>query len=187
MSQSLSFLLRSSAAQKNFLIDFILSQNPKLFLAFFTIYVRISGWEEYQFMFTIREGLAAIDFSKVTAMLAATHWSPGITEEEVRKGAENSALVTGAFREDGTQIGYARVVSDKTRFAYLMDVIVEESCRASGIGEQMISYLLNHPELKDVYQWMLVTTYAHDFYEKCGFTRTARANDLMEIRKPRPR
>ena len=96
-------------------------------------------------MFTIREGLAAIDFSKVTAMLAATHWSPGITEEEVRKGAENSALVTGAFREDGTQIGYARVVSDKTRFAYLMDVIVEESCRASGIGEQMISYLLNHP------------------------------------------
>ena len=138
-------------------------------------------------MFTIREGLAAIDFSKVTAMLAATHWSPGITEEEVRKGAENSALVTGAFREDGTQIGYARVVSDKTRFAYLMDVIVEESCRASGIGEQMISYLLNHPELKDVYQWMLVTTYAHDFYEKCGFTRTARANDLMEIRNPRPR
>lgn len=138
-------------------------------------------------MFTIREGLAATDFTKVTALLAATHWSPGITEEEVRKGAENSALVIGAFLEDNTQIGYARVVSDKTRFAYLMDVIVEEPRRAFGVGEQMVSYLLNHPDLKDVYQWMLVTTYAHDFYEKCGFSRTSRPNDLMEIRRPRPR
>ena len=137
-------------------------------------------------MFTIREGLQIIDFPKVTSMLAATHWSPGISEAEVRKGAENSTLVIGAFQEDGTQIGYARVLSDKTRFAYLMDVIVEEPFRASGVGEAMISYLLHHPELQDVYQWMLITTHAHEFYEKCGFVRTSRPRDLMEIRKPRP-
>ena len=127
-----------------------------------------------------------MDFSKVIALLAATHWSPGISEAEVRKGAENSTLVIGAFQEDGTQIGYARVLSDKTRFAYLMDVIVAEPHRASGVGEAMISHLLHHPELADVYQWMLITTYAHEFYEKCGFTRTSRPGDLMEIRKPRP-
>lgn len=138
-------------------------------------------------MFTIREGFDAIDFSKVTSMLSATHWSPNISEAEVKKGAENSAVVIGAFLEDGTQIGYARAVSDKTRFAYLMDVIVEEAYRDSGIGEQIVSYILNHPDLTDVYQWMLVTTYAHSFYEKCGFQRTSRPGDLMEIRKPRPR
>ncbi len=137
-------------------------------------------------MFTIREGLQEINFPKVTALLAATHWSPGISEAEVRKGAENSTLVIGAFLEDGTQIGYARVLSDKIRFAYLMDVIVEEPYRASGVGEAMVSYLLHHPELADVYQWMLITTYAHEFYEKCGFTRTSRPGDLMEIRRPRP-
>ena len=124
-------------------------------------------------MFTIREGLQEMDFSKVTALLAATHWSPGISEAEVRKGAENSTLVIGAFQEDGTQIGYARVLSDKTRFAYLMDVIVEEPHRASGVGEAMISHLLHHPELADVYQWMLITTYAHEFYEKCGLPAPA--------------
>ena len=137
-------------------------------------------------MFTIREGLSAIDFPKVTAMLAAAHWSPGISQAEVRHGAENSTLVIGAFQEDGTQIGYARVLSDKTRFAYLMDVIVEEPLRALGVGEAMIDYLLGHPELSEVYQWMLITTHAHEFYEKCGFVRTSRPGDLMEIRKPRP-
>ena len=35
-----------------------------LFLAFFTIYVRISGWKENRLMFTIREGLVATDFTK---------------------------------------------------------------------------------------------------------------------------
>ncbi len=137
-------------------------------------------------MFTIREGLEAIDFPKVTSMLAATHWSPGISLEEVRKGAENSTLVIGARSQDGAQVGYARILSDKTRFAYLMDVIVEEPLRSSGIGEAMVSYFLHHPELADVYQWMLITTHAHDFYEKCGFTRTSRPGDLMEIRNPRP-
>jgi len=136
--------------------------------------------------YRIEEGLHSMDWNRVTGMLAATHWSPDITREEVEKGARNSALVIGVFQED-TQIGYARVLSDKIRFAYLMDVIIDSEMRDQGIGEKMVEYILDHPELSDVYQWMLVTTYAHDFYEKCGFRRTSRPNDLMEIRRPRPR
>ena len=68
-----------------------------------------------------------------------------------------------------------------------MDVIITPELRSSGIGEQMIQYMLNHPDYTDVYQWMLVTTYAHDFYEKCGFVRTNRAENLMERVLPRNR
>lgn len=134
---------------------------------------------------TIQEGFAHMDFSRVTAMLACAHWCKGIRQEEVQKAASHSALVIGAFRED-TQIGFARVVSDQTRFAYLMDVIVEPSMRDHGIGQQMVEYILSHPDLQDVYQWMLVTTHAHALYERCGFMRTKRAGNLMEILKPRP-
>ena len=135
----------------------------------------------------IKEGFAEMDFDAVTRLLAATHWSLGISRAEVEKASSNSSLVVGIFNEADEQIGFARLVSDKTRFAYFMDVIITPELRSSGIGEQMIQYMLNHPDYTDVYQWMLVTTYAHDFYEKCGFVRTNRAENLMERVLPRNR
>ena len=137
--------------------------------------------------FGIREGLEKMDFVAVTALLARSTWSPGIGRDEVEKGARNSTMVIGAFDGQGRQIGYARVLSDKTRFAYLMDVIVDPDWREHGVGRRLVEYILHHEELRDVYQWMLLTTYAHDFYRTLGFTPTARAGDLMEIRSPRPR
>lgn len=131
------------------------------------------------------EGMAQMDFTRVTAMLAGTHWCKGIAQEEVQKAASHSTLVVGAFA-GGKQIGFARVVSDQTRFAYLMDVIVDPTMRDHGVGQQLVEFILSHPLLEDVYQWMLVTTYAHSLYERCGFTRTKRAENLMEIIKPRP-
>lgn len=132
----------------------------------------------------IREGMERMDFRKVSAMLAKAHWCPGITLEEVLRAAGNSALVVGAFVGE-EQIGYARVVSDKTRFAYFMDVIVEEAYRNNGIGQMMVRHILEHEELKSVYQWLLYTTYAHGVYEKMGFTPTAHGQNLMEIWQPR--
>lgn len=133
---------------------------------------------------TILEGMAQMDFARVAALLADAHWCKGIAQEEVQKASAHSALVIGAFY-GGRQVGFARVVSDQTRFAYLMDVIVDPSMRDHGIGQQMVEHILSHPLLRDVYQWMLVTTYAHSLYERCGFTRTKRAGNLMEIIKPR--
>ena len=46
---------------------------------------------------SLRYGSDAMDFAKVTAMLATAFWCEGISEDEVRRGAENSALVVGAF------------------------------------------------------------------------------------------
>ena len=51
----------------------------------------------------------------------------------MKKGAHNSALLVGAFNQQGEQIGYARAISDKTRYAYILDVIVHENYRNQGI------------------------------------------------------
>lgn len=127
-----------------------------------------------------------MDFDKVTFMLKDVHWSIGIKKDEVTQGARNSALVVGAFTGNNIQIGYSRVVSDKTRFAYILDVVVDENYRKMGIGQAMISYILNHSELKDVYQWLLLTKDAHGVYQKTGFNPVARPEDWMEIRHNRP-
>lgn len=133
-----------------------------------------------------KTGLDNMDMTRVTAMLSKAYWSPGIGLAEVTKAAQNSALVVGAFNGKGCQIGYGRVISDKTRFAYLTDFYVEEGYRGRGVAQQMIDRVLKAPELSDVYQWLLLTKDAHSLYRKNGFTAAGRPQDFMEIRKPRP-
>ena len=134
----------------------------------------------------IKDGIENMDFGKVTKMLSNSFWSPEIKIHEVKKGAINSALVVGVFSKDEGQIGYARVISDKTRFAYITDVYIEENFRKKGIGQKIINYILAHEELTDVYQWLLITRDAHGVYNKVGFNPVTRPLDWMEIRKNRP-
>jgi GNAT superfamily N-acetyltransferase len=135
---------------------------------------------------TIKHGFANMNFIKVTEMLSKAFWSMNIKIDEVQRGASNSALIIGAFYKN-EQIGYARVISDKTRFAYILDVYVDEKYRKNGVGQLMINSILENEELKDVYQWLLITKDAHGVYSKSGFTVISRSDDWMEIRKERPK
>jgi ribosomal protein S18 acetylase RimI-like enzyme len=136
--------------------------------------------------YVLKSGFDEMDFGQVTRMLKNAWWSVGIKEEEVVKGAQNSALVVGAFTREGPQVGYARVISDKTRFAYILDVYVDENHRRKRIGQDMIKYTLNHPELKDVYQWLLISPDAQGVYGKVGFQQLSESGRWMEIRHERP-
>lgn len=134
----------------------------------------------------IKGGFENMDFVRVTDMLSGAFWSPGIKIDEVKKGAINSALVVGAFTGSGMQVGYARAISDKTRFAYICDVMVEESYRRKGIGQMLVDHILASKELEDVYQWLLITKDAHGVYKKSGFGPVSRPEGWMEIRHRRP-
>lgn len=134
----------------------------------------------------ISDALDKIDFNQVRDMLKDAWWSKDISIEEIKKGANNSALVVVAYNEDNNVVGYLRVISDKTRFAYLLDVYVHEKHRKKGIGRSMVRFALNHPELKDVYQWLLITKDAHDVYKALGFQPLQETYKWMSIIKPRP-
>ena len=134
---------------------------------------------------TIKSGLDKMDFTKVTQMLSGSYWSRDIKIEEVKKSAANSALVIGAFYNN-EQLGYARVISDKTRFAYVLDVFVDDRFQRNGIGQLMVNSILTHSDLRDVYQWLLITKDAHGVYGKSGFKKLYRPDDWMEIRNERP-
>jgi GNAT superfamily N-acetyltransferase len=134
----------------------------------------------------IKSGFHNMDFIKVTNMLSGAFWSTGIKIDEIKKGAANSALLIGVFYEN-EQIGYDRVISDKTRFAYILDVFVEKKHRKQGIGQLMINNILKHDDLQDVYQWLLITKDAHGVYTKSGFKPVGRPADWMEIRHARPK
>lgn len=108
-----------------------------------------------------------IDFRAAHQMLTESYWTPGITRERVEHGARHSALVIGAYFGD-EMVGFARVVSDRLRFAYLCDVIVREDHRGKGVGQAMVRYAMSQPDL-DKCRWLLATKDAHGVYEKLGF------------------
>jgi len=137
--------------------------------------------------YEISDELQRIDFKKVTEWLAGCYWSPGIGQDEVEKGAKNSSLVIGVYTQDGSQVGYARMASDKTRFAYIMDVFVEPSHRNKGIAQAILRFAMDHPDYKSVYQWLLATKDAHQVYEKAGFKPLIYPESWMMIKKERPK
>ena len=109
-----------------------------------------------------------LDYPVLEAWLGKTYWSPNIKAPEIERGAVNSALVAGCYA-GGAQVGYLRVCSDKVRFAYIMDVYVDEAHRRRGIAENLVRFAMAHADLADVYLWLLATHDAHSVYRKAGF------------------
>jgi GNAT superfamily N-acetyltransferase len=136
--------------------------------------------------FTIDDSRTRINFHQVQEMVKDAYWSKNISLEEIKKGAGNSALVLGTYNKEGQQVGYLRVISDKTRFAYILDVYVHALYRKQGIGQAMVSFAMQHPDFADVYQWLLVTKDAHGVYKKVGFQPLAEPDNWLCLIKPRP-
>ena len=110
--------------------------------------------------------------------ISASYCAKGRTMEAIMNCIEHS-LNFGVY-VNGKQIGYARVVTDYTVFAYLMDLFIDEAYRGKGYSKQLVSYILEHPELKQVTTWRLATTDAHGLYEKFGFRALSKPENMME-------
>ncbi len=94
------------------------------------------------------------------------YWTTGRTREMTVKTIENS-LCFGVYDQD-TQIGFARVVTDYTIFAYLCDVFILEDYQGQGLGKWLTEVILNVLDEEGVRWTMLATRDAHELYEEYG-------------------
>src|SRR5262245_6859153 len=85
-----------------------------------------------------------MDVDVIHGFLVRSYWSPGIPREFVVRAMDNS-LCFGLFHE-ATQVGFARVVSDRASFAYLADVFVLEAWRGRGLSKFLMECIGAHPE-----------------------------------------
>ena len=134
--------------------------------------------------YELDDALQRFDFARCHAWLTGAYWSAGITRADVEHGFRNSSLVVGAYRE-GEQLGCLRVISDRTRFAYLSDVFVDPSARGLGLGRAMVRFALEHPELALVYRWLLATDDAHGVYRALGFGELEHPDTWLTLRRQR--
>jgi GNAT superfamily N-acetyltransferase len=89
----------------------------------------------------------------------------------------------GLFERD-RQIGFVRVVTDFTTFAYLCDVFVLESHQGKGLGTWMMECVVRHPRLQGLRRWHLTTRDAHALYRSVGFTQLSKPERHMELFTP---
>jgi len=122
---------------------------------------------------------ARLDIAMIHDYLAnQSYWAKGISRLDVSRSIENS-LCFGLY--DGPEMaGFARVVTDYTRFAYLMDVFIREDLRSQGLGRHLIDQIINFETLSTV-NWLLATQDAAGFYQKLGFTLATESGTYLRL------
>ncbi len=128
--------------------------------------------------FTISTDPQRLDLAVIHGFLATTYWArqrPRATMEE----AIRHSLCFGLYR--GTaQVGFARAITDYATFAYMADVFILPEYRGRGLGKWLVQTMLDHPELRTLRRWSLLTQDAHGLYAKCGFGPAAHPEQVME-------
>ena len=132
--------------------------------------------------FEISTDRARLDVALVHEFLRTSYWAEGRGRSVVERSIEHS-LCFGVY-QGGRQVAFARVVSDRAVFAYLMDVFVVPEFRGHGISKALMRAVLDHPDLQNLRLFLLATRDAHGLYKRFGFRPLAEPERMMAIRNP---
>ncbi|WP_088103590.1 GNAT family N-acetyltransferase [Halalkalibacter urbisdiaboli] len=116
--------------------------------------------------FVISDNQQKINLDRVYQLLSLTYWAAERSKETIEMSIEHS-IAFGLYHHD-RQIGFARVISDKTVFSWLLDVVIDEDYRQRGLGKWLIGCILDHPDIQKT-NIALATADAHGFYEAFQF------------------
>ncbi len=133
-------------------------------------------------MIEISDDKTKLDIEAIHRFLKTAYWCEEIPKAILEKAIEHS-LCFGVY-DDGKQIGFSRVVTDRSTYAYLADVFILPEYRGQGLSKRMMEKVMNHPELQGLRRWSLATRDAHGLYKQFGFTALARPDRMMEIVTP---
>ena len=132
--------------------------------------------------YVISSDPARLDVEVIHGFIAQSYWAKAIPRLLVERMISNS-LCWGVYHAEA-QIGFARVISDKTTFAYLADVFILPEHRGKGLSKALVATILAHPDLQGLRRWMLVTADAQGLYKPFGFKVVPHPERHMEIHQP---
>ena len=120
---------------------------------------------------------ARIDVASVHGYVSEhAYWALGRSHHEMQHLIDDAARVVGLY-DHGRQIGFCRVASDDTTYAWLFDVYVLPAYRGRGLGVELVREAVENGPHAHV-RWILHTRDMHGLYERFGFA--ARGERCME-------
>lgn len=122
---------------------------------------------------------ARLDLERVHGWLSTdAYWAMGRTMDVMRRAVAGS-ISFGVYRPDGTQIGYARLVTDGAAFGWLCDVYIDRSARGLGLGTALVQAIVEAVRPLGLKRLMLTTADAHDVYRRIGFALHPNPEQIM--------
>ncbi|WP_238916373.1 GNAT family N-acetyltransferase [Clostridium sp. YIM B02555] len=117
----------------------------------------------------ISKDKSKLQMDMIKNLLKQTYWAADRPEETIIKSIQNS-ICYGIFKNNGTQVGFARIITDYATTYYLCDVIIDKEHRGKGLGKVLIEFITNDVDLKNL-RGLLLTKDAHGLYKQYGFER----------------
>ena len=128
---------------------------------------------------TIQAEVPPSHIAALTVLMRTAWWMSDRTPAEVARLVEHSDIVITLTLADRL-VGFGRVLTDYTHIALVLDVIVDESRRGSGLGAALLDAVVNHPKLAAVRSLELVCQpELIPFYRRWGFTDQVGSSTLM--------
>src|SRR5450755_454191 len=117
--------------------------------------------------FSISTDTRYLDLEMMQRFLSeSAYWALGRTAEQVRRSIDNSAVCFCVYAGAPTdvprrQVGFARLISDMTTFAWLCDVFVLPSARGHGLGAWLVEVVVETVRAAGIRRVLLATRDAH--------------------------
>ena len=119
--------------------------------------------------------------AELHGLFAQQWWTKARRQGDVMRMVANTDLfVTAVDVETRRLHGFARLLTDFTYLALLLDVIVDERVRGQGVGSRLMEAVVTAPALRDVSSLELVCQPEQEaFYARWGFTARVGGSRLM--------
>lgn len=98
-------------------------------------------------------------------------WTKGRTLDDTIKCIQGTPICLGVIDENDKLVGFVRVITDFIYKALILDLIVKEDNRKSGLGTKLINLIENHEKLKDIKHFELYCLpELEEYYANHGFS-----------------
>jgi GNAT superfamily N-acetyltransferase len=121
-----------------------------------------------------------LDIGRIRAWLAESYWASDRSADAIDRSIANSE-VYGVYTPAGEQVALTRATTDLASFAWLGDVVVQETWRGRGIGRWLVGAVVEHLKGVGVPRFVLTTRDAHGVYSSLGFAALRVPETWMEI------
>ena len=109
-----------------------------------------------------------------------SYWAKNIPIEVVHDSIDGS-ICFGVYSQE-SQVGFARLITDNTTFAYLADVFIDESFRGQGLSKELMKQIIEYINSKKLRRVMLATKDAQGLYQQFGFEVIPEPQKIMDIK-----
>ncbi|WP_219837219.1 GNAT family N-acetyltransferase [Paenibacillus sp. R14(2021)] len=114
----------------------------------------------------------ALESYEVPDLREAVGWER--RDQDYNTLLEKCNFWAGSRNEQGLLIAFGYIAGTGLQHGYLEDIIVHPAYRRQGIGERLVTQLVNEAERRGIEIITLTFDAKHlSFYERCGFTPCA--------------